>query len=175
MPVNVPASAVTTISPLPSNATPFIFLAVVNFVAVLAVPAEVAVVTDNKTVNKVTLYGNVVSYRTGKIAREASAVTLIIDEGVESIIKKNSQYPREDIIKQIIREIYIKLVEDSESQAAPTATPAGTTRVNWLGATINTVSLARFATGFVTGKSELLPIPQPSRDANRNLTQNPGY
>jgi len=86
-------------------------------------PAEVAVVPDNETVNKVTLYGNVVSYRTGEITREASAVTLIIDEGVESIIKKNSQYPREDIIKQIIREIYIKLVEDSESQAAPTATP----------------------------------------------------
>jgi hypothetical protein len=60
-------------------------------------------------------------------------------------------------------------------RAAPTSTPAGTTRVNWLGSTINTVSLARFATGFVTGKSELLPIPQPARDANRNLTQNPGY
>jgi hypothetical protein len=60
-------------------------------------------------------------------------------------------------------------------RAAPTATPAGTTRVTWLGATVNTTALARFATGFVTGKSELLPIPQPARDANRNLTQNPGY
>ena len=60
-------------------------------------------------------------------------------------------------------------------RAAPTSTPSGTTRVAWLGTTINTVSLSRFATGFVTGKSELLPIPQPARDANRNLTQNPGY
>jgi hypothetical protein len=58
---------------------------------------------------------------------------------------------------------------------APTATPAGTTKIVWLSAAINTTALSRFATGFVTGKSELLPIPQPARDANRNLTQNPGY
>jgi hypothetical protein len=58
---------------------------------------------------------------------------------------------------------------------APTSTPAGTTKVVWLGATINTTSLARFATGFITGKSELLPIPQAARDANPNFTQNPGY
>ena len=59
--------------------------------------------------------------------------------------------------------------------AAPTATPSGTTKIVWLSAAINTTALSRFATGFVTGKSELLPIPQPARDANRNLTQNPGY
>lgn len=35
--------------------------------------------------------------------------------------------------------------------------------------------LGRFARGFTTGKGELLPIPQPARDANANLTQNPGY
>jgi len=58
---------------------------------------------------------------------------------------------------------------------APTATPSGTTKIVWLSAAINTTALSRFATGFVTGKSELLPIPQPARDANRNLTQNPGY
>lgn len=58
---------------------------------------------------------------------------------------------------------------------APTATPAGTTKIVWMSAAINTTALARYATGFVTGKSELLPIPQPARDANRNLTQNPGY
>jgi hypothetical protein len=58
----------------------------------------------------------------------------------------------------------------------PTATaPTGTTRVAWLGAAVNTTALARYATGFVTGKSELLPLPQPARDANVNLTQNPGY
>ena len=44
VPVKVPASAVTVMSPLPSNATPLIFLAVVNFVALLAVPAVVALV-----------------------------------------------------------------------------------------------------------------------------------
>jgi hypothetical protein len=60
-------------------------------------------------------------------------------------------------------------------KAAPTATPSGTTKIVWLSAAINTTALSRFATGFVTGKSELLPIPQPARDAYRNLTQNPGY
>lgn len=60
-------------------------------------------------------------------------------------------------------------------KAAPSSTPAGTTKVTWLSAAINTTSLARYATGFTTGKSELLPIPQPARDANVNLTQNPGY
>ena len=46
VPVKVPASAeaVIVISSLPSNATPLIFLAVDNFVAVLAVPAVDAVV-----------------------------------------------------------------------------------------------------------------------------------
>ena len=58
---------------------------------------------------------------------------------------------------------------------APTATPTGTSKVVWMSAAINTTALSRFATGFVTGKSELMPIPQPARDANRNLTQNPGY
>ncbi len=58
---------------------------------------------------------------------------------------------------------------------APTSTPPGTTRVNWFTAAINTTALARYATGFTTGKSELLPLPQPVLDANFNLKQNPGY
>jgi hypothetical protein len=43
VPVKVPASAddVIVISPLPSNATPFIFLAVANLVAVPALPETV--------------------------------------------------------------------------------------------------------------------------------------
>jgi hypothetical protein len=57
----------------------------------------------------------------------------------------------------------------------PSSTPTGTTKVVWMGTTINTVSLVRFATGFTTGKSELLPIPQPVLDANFNMKQNPGY
>jgi hypothetical protein len=64
---------------------------------------------------------------------------------------------------------------NSYYKASPGSTPAGTIRVNWMTATINTTGLARFATGFTPNKSELLPIPQPVRDANRNLTQNPGY
>ncbi|NCI47373.1 RagB/SusD family nutrient uptake outer membrane protein [Sediminibacterium soli] len=60
-------------------------------------------------------------------------------------------------------------------KAAPASTPAGTTKVTWLSAAINTTTVARYATGFVTGKSELMPIPQPARDANVNLAQNPGY
>jgi hypothetical protein len=62
---------------------------------------------------------------------------------------------------------------------APTTTPAGTTKVTWLSTAIATAGttspVGRYATGFQTGKGELLPIPQPARDANFNLTQNPGY
>ncbi len=60
-------------------------------------------------------------------------------------------------------------------KTAPTATPAGTTKVTWLSAAINTTAVVRYATGFVTGKGELLPIPQPAKDVNINLSQNPGY
>ena len=64
-------------------------------------------------------------------------------------------------------------------KTAPTSTPSGTTAVNWLTTAINAAGtnspVGRFATGFTTGKGELLPIPQPARDANVNLTQNPGY
>jgi hypothetical protein len=64
---------------------------------------------------------------------------------------------------------------NSYYKPASTATPSGTTRVAWLGAAVNTTSAARFASGFRANKSELLPIPQAARDANPNLTQNPGY
>lgn len=58
---------------------------------------------------------------------------------------------------------------------APTGTIAGTTRITWISTAINTANLARFATGFTPGRSELFPIPQSARDANFNLVQNPGY
>lgn len=63
---------------------------------------------------------------------------------------------------------------------APSSTPTGTTKVTWMGVagTANAIyatALSRFATGFTANKTELLPIPQPARDANINLTQNPGY
>jgi starch-binding outer membrane protein, SusD/RagB family len=64
-------------------------------------------------------------------------------------------------------------------KTAPGSTPAGTTSVNWLTTAINAAGpnspVGRYATGYVAGKGELLPIPQPARDANFNLTQNPGY
>lgn len=67
------------------------------------------------------------------------------------------------------------LWRNSLYKTAPTSTPSGTTRVNWARAEVNTTCNARYATGFITGKGELLPIPQPARDANKNLSQNPNY
>ena len=58
---------------------------------------------------------------------------------------------------------------------APTSTPAGTTGVNWINAALNTTALARYATGFSAGRSELLPLPNAAVQANPNLKQNPGY
>ncbi len=71
------------------------------------------------------------------------------------------------------------LFSNSLYKTAPAATPAGTTKITWLSNAIaasgTNSPVGRYATGFVTGKGELLPIPQPARDANANLTQNPGY
>lgn len=73
----------------------------------------------------------------------------------------------------------VNLWANSFYRTAPTTAPSGTTRVNWrtnaIGAAGTGSPLGRFATGFTPGKSELLPIPQPARDANPSLTQNPGY
>ncbi len=71
------------------------------------------------------------------------------------------------------------LWRNSLYKTAPTTTPSGTTKVTWLSTAITasgtTSPLGRFATGFTTGKSELLPLPQPALDANFKLVQNPGY
>ena len=56
-----------------------------------------------------------------------------------------------------------------------TTAPSGSTRVNWVRAEINTTALARFATGYTPGKSELFPFPNSARIANPNITQNFGY
>lgn len=63
---------------------------------------------------------------------------------------------------------------------SPTSTPSGTTKITWLGTAgvanaIYATCLSRYAPGFITGHSELLPIPQPALDANFNLTQNFRY
>lgn len=63
-------------------------------------------------------------------------------------------------------------------KVAPVATPTGTASIAWVSTTIGTditSSSTRYAFGFLSGKSELFPIPQPARDANPKLTQNPGY
>ena len=70
--------------------------------------------------------------------------------------------------------------KNSLYNTAPSSTPTGTTKITWMGVagTANAIyatALSRFATGYTANKSELLPIPQPARDANMNLTQNPGY
>lgn len=59
----------------------------------------------------------------------------------------------------------------------PTVTPApsGFTSVAWLGSGITSTILTYYAVGFKSGKSELLPIPQASIDANPRLTQDYGY
>ena len=67
---------------------------------------------------------------------------------------------------------------NSYYKPSPASAPAGTTSVNWVSTTIGTditSSSTRYAFGFRTGKSELFPIPQSARDANPNLTQNPGF
>jgi hypothetical protein len=58
---------------------------------------------------------------------------------------------------------------------AGSTTPAGHTRVNWVRADIRTTILTFYAIGFTPNKSELMPIPQQSIDANPKLSQNVGY
>ncbi len=61
---------------------------------------------------------------------------------------------------------------------APSSTPAGTTKIAWVSAITNTGTVPYIdfvAKYFTPNHSELLPIPQPSLDANPLLTQNPGY
>ena len=61
----------------------------------------------------------------------------------------------------------------------PTVTPAPPsatyTGVQWLGTGITSTILTYYAIGFSPGKSELLPIPQASIDANPRLKQDYGY
>lgn len=68
--------------------------------------------------------------------------------------------------------------------AAPSSTPAGTTKTRWfdvngggsfdiIDIVIGTATSMRYANGFTVNKSELLPIPQAAINANSNLTQNP--
>ncbi len=62
---------------------------------------------------------------------------------------------------------------------APNVTPTPPTSqwtgVQWLGSGITSTILTYYAVGFTPGKSELMPIPQASIDANPRLTQDYGY
>ncbi len=73
----------------------------------------------------------------------------------------------------------VTLWANSFYKTSPTATPSGTTRVAWVNPAATTnianTNLSRFAIGFTSNKSELFPIPQSARNANSNLSQNPGY
>ena len=59
------------------------------------------------------------------------------------------------------------------------ATPAGATKVTWISSTSSATVQGHYATSFVPGKSELLPIPQDAITAYggfaANMPQNPGY
>lgn len=62
-------------------------------------------------------------------------------------------------------------------QPAPSTSraPANTTKVSWIGSSITTTILARYAIGFTANKSELLPLGTSTLNANYNLDQNPNY
>ena len=68
-----------------------------------------------------------------------------------------------------------QLLRNSIYTVRPIPAPSGITKVLWLAPAINTTAVSRYATGYITGKGELLPIPQAVRDANPNFTQNPNY
>jgi len=56
-----------------------------------------------------------------------------------------------------------------------TPAPAGYTANNWLHSSITSTISTYYAVAFTPGKSELLPLPQASVDANPNLKQDYGY
>lgn len=95
------------------------------------------------------------------------------------IYVKVNTLPRYMYYKQNNTSDDVNLWFNSFYEPSPASTPPGTSRVNWVTSDIiasGTGSpLGRYATGYTPGKSELLPIPQPARDANINLSQNPNY
>ena len=56
----------------------------------------------------------------------------------------------------------------------PTTAPTGYTKVSWVSA-LTTTYITSVAQYFTPNHGELLPIPQPTLDANPLLTQNPNY
>jgi starch-binding outer membrane protein, SusD/RagB family len=69
-------------------------------------------------------------------------------------------------------------VEWGNSLYKPTpagATPTGYTALNWVGTGITNTIVNVLGSNFTPNKSELLPLPQASIDANPKLTQDYGY
>lgn len=65
----------------------------------------------------------------------------------------------------------------TDNTVTPAAPIASSNKVTWFGnANVTTTYVNYIGYGFVSGKSELYPLPQASMDANYNLKpQNPGY
>ncbi|GAB3906122.1 RagB/SusD family nutrient uptake outer membrane protein [Mucilaginibacter boryungensis] len=69
-----------------------------------------------------------------------------------------------------------KIFLNSLYKPAPTATPTGTTKLNWLGASaINSTFTTVFAYAYKPNHSELLPLANATLSANSALTQDYGY
>lgn len=64
------------------------------------------------------------------------------------------------------------LYEPAPSSSSP---PPNSTRVSWIGSSITTTILARYALGFTPNKSELFPLSTSALNANYNFSQNPNY
>lgn len=60
-------------------------------------------------------------------------------------------------------------------EPGPASAPTGYTEVAWVGSGVTTTLINIIASNFTANKSELLPLPQASIDANPNLTQDYGY
>ncbi|ANE49721.1 carbohydrate-binding protein SusD [Flavisolibacter tropicus] len=58
---------------------------------------------------------------------------------------------------------------------SPATAPAGSANVAWVGSGITSTITRYYAIAFTPNKSELLPIPQASIDANPKLSQDYGY
>ncbi|MFT3677675.1 MAG: RagB/SusD family nutrient uptake outer membrane protein [Chitinophagaceae bacterium] len=60
-------------------------------------------------------------------------------------------------------------------ESGPASAPTGYVEVAWVGSGVTTTLINIIASNFTANKSELLPLPQASIDANPNLTQDYGY
>lgn len=114
-----------------------------------------------------------------KIATANAANPVTVNDLVWTYMRRPPAYPA-----ALPLSVYLKtgttaddatMFANSFYAPAPAATPAGTIKLTWISTQVNTTALARFATGFTPGRSELFPIPQSARNANFNLSQNPNY